>query len=532
MVRWPDFGLPMGSRRAEPPARGNRLFSSFSRRFQDLVVLGSAALAFCVYMATMAPDLTWAHWGADGGDFITAAVTGRVPHSPGFPLYMLLADWFVRLPLGDSPAWRLNLLSALMAAGSTVGLALALLRSGKSPIVALAAALSLACAPLFWSQAVITEVYTTAAFFSAWTLYLWVKVERSQLSDPVSGAESTREAYTCSDALSPRLGGVLDTLFVLKRPCVCAPVRLWFMAGLLWGLGMAVHPTLIFLAPLWVRARGRTLGALALGVLGGLLPYAFFLLCGPWPQPWGDLRTVSGWLEYVSARLYWGYAFGLPLSDWPRRLLSWAALMARQFTPLGAPVLLLGFRELGGRSRHVGWGLLLALGLDTLYALGYDSVDSLVYLVPFLPLWTWGLGEGMAWMGRRGIPPAVWLLVPLLSVLWNGPMISLREDTSAREWAEQVMAQAPPESVLVTHQDGHTFALWYAQEGLGLRPDVWVVDADLWATEPYRAWWSSRTGREVEEIAALAGDRTLCDVTDEGLACSVGATHFPKCVAP
>jgi hypothetical protein len=172
------------------------------------------------------------------------------------------------------------------------------------------------------------------------------------------------------------------------------------------------------------------------------------------------------------------------------------------------------------------------VGLDTLYALGYDSSDSLVYLVSFLPLWAWGLGEGLAWIEQRGIPSALWLLVPLFSVLWNGPTISLRGEMSAHVWAEQVLVQAPPESVLVTHQDGHTFALWYVQEGLGLRPDVWVVDADLWATESYRGWWGMHVGREAEEIATLAGDRPLCDVTNEGVACSVGATHFPKCVAP
>ncbi len=54
-----------------------------------------------VYGMTLAPGLTWANSGADGGDLITAAATGGVPHPTGYPVYLLLgtslsipADWF------------------------------------------------------------------------------------------------------------------------------------------------------------------------------------------------------------------------------------------------------------------------------------------------------------------------------------------------------------------------------------------------------------------------------------------------------
>ena len=39
---------------------------------------------------TAAPGLTWAHFGADGGDLLAAAAVHGIPHPPGYPLYLLL----------------------------------------------------------------------------------------------------------------------------------------------------------------------------------------------------------------------------------------------------------------------------------------------------------------------------------------------------------------------------------------------------------------------------------------------------------
>jgi len=69
-------------------------------------------LLMAVYLASMAPGLTWANYGADGGDLITAAATGGVAHPTGYPLYLIFARLFQLLPIG-SLAFRTNLMSAL-----------------------------------------------------------------------------------------------------------------------------------------------------------------------------------------------------------------------------------------------------------------------------------------------------------------------------------------------------------------------------------------------------------------------------------
>ena len=472
------------------------------------IPLIAGVVAFLGYLLTMAPSLTWAHWGADGGDFITAAVTGRMPHPPGFPLYVTLARVFVLLPFRD-PAWRLNLLSVVMSVGTVTLTVLTLQHQEKSPWIMLAAALTLAFAPLLWSQALITEVYATAAFFAAWANHE-LRIMNYEL-----------RVTSCE-------------LRVVNRR--------WVLAGIMCGLGMSVHPTLVLLMPLWAvyvlcggkravpNAQLRTpvyrllfaVYLFGLGVVVGLLPYALLPLLGPWPQPWGDMRTFAGWWDVVRARLYWGYAFGWPLADWPARLAAWAALLARQFTPVGGALVLLG-GWLGWQERQSRWavvGLLVAGGLLSVFAIGYGTSDSLLYLLPLLPLLVPLLGAGMRWLVDKGVPAWATLALPLVLLAWNWQAVDLHRDDEAVLWYNRVLEATPVDAVLITTQgDPYTFALWYAQDAAGLRPDVLVIDGNLWWRESYQQYVFKQTGRAVAAPEDYAAGRPLCRIVGEGVAC-------------
>lgn len=417
-----------------------------------------------VYLLTMPPSITWAHWGADGGDLATAVTRGRLPHPPGFPTYLLLGAASMWLPWGDS-AWRLNLLSALSAAGAAVLTATAVRWLSLSTIASVIAGLCLGLAPLFWSQALIAEVYAPAALLSA------------------------------------------AVLFLASRP---APD---WLRGLLWGLGTGVHPTLLFLAPLVVGNHGLKdvstftrvhlrpvlFALLTAGVLYGPVLLAW----GMAPSPWADFSTPAGWWAYVSGRLYHGYLFGLPLAFWPRRLLAWVGLLARQFTPIGALLALWGWMRLWRDNRRLALATALSFGLFTFYAIGYNTTDSLVYLTPALPLMALWLGTGLDGLLRgmrcrlsRLYPYTVscfLLLLALRTVLLWGQM-DVHRDRSAISWALDTLRAAPPDAILLTVQDGATFALWYVQEVLNERPDVRIVDQDLLGHAPYRRFLSVEWG--------------------------------------
>jgi hypothetical protein len=136
----------------------------------------TAGFSILVYLLTMERDLTWANWGGDGGELITAAVTWGVPHPPGYPTYVLLGNLFGRLPFG-TVAFRFHLLSAL---GTAVGAAYVtatvyrlgtektgrwnrgwLLKGGGvwRSLTAVSAGLTFSFGALVWSQAIIAEVY-------------------------------------------------------------------------------------------------------------------------------------------------------------------------------------------------------------------------------------------------------------------------------------------------------------------------------------------------------------------------------------
>jgi hypothetical protein len=187
-------------------------------------------------------------------------------------------------------------------------------------------------------------------------------------------------------------------------------------------------------------------------------------------------------------------------------------VLARQFTPVGAVVALLGVQQ-RWKERAVGEGL--ALLLISVYAIGYNTTDSLVYLTPFLPVFALWLGDGITVLAERNIPSTVGVLIPVTLLLVNWAAMDLSGEHTPRRWAEQILTEAPAEAVLVTSQDAHTFTLWYAQEVVGLRPDVVILDRDLWAQAFYRTFLEDNYNR----VISAPGASGQCDVTEAGVRC-------------
>ncbi|MEL7236793.1 MAG: DUF2723 domain-containing protein, partial [Chloroflexota bacterium] len=76
-----------------------------------------------ILLITVAPTIHAYH--LDSAEFVIGAHTLGIVHSPGYPLYLMIAKGFTWLPFG-SIALRVNLLSALALAGTTPFLYLAL----------------------------------------------------------------------------------------------------------------------------------------------------------------------------------------------------------------------------------------------------------------------------------------------------------------------------------------------------------------------------------------------------------------------
>jgi hypothetical protein len=152
-----------------------------------LLALVAGLMAGVVYGRGAAPGVLT----GDSGELQFAAWLAGLSHPTGYPLYLILGwTWSHGLAgLGlASPAQAMTLLSVLfgaLAVALTYLLAMALLAQSRpggrsvgpvERIAALVAALTFAFTPTFWSQAVVTEVYTLHAALVAallWLALLW-----------------------------------------------------------------------------------------------------------------------------------------------------------------------------------------------------------------------------------------------------------------------------------------------------------------------------------------------------------------------
>ncbi len=430
-------------------------------------------LTLAVYWITLAPTITWGHDGTDGGDFITAVHTLGIAHPPGYPAYILIGQLFSLLPWEDI-AYKLNLMSAVFSALAVALIYLVAVELGPLSesshrltvlIPPLVAALYLAFSPVFWSQAVITEVHGLNAFFMALILWLLVRWRRSQT----------------------------PTLLILL--------------GFVYGLSLGNHLTMALLMPsvalfVWRERRPlrwTLLGAVALSLLLGLSVYLYLPLRAAQNPPlnWGNPQTPRQFLWLVSAALYRQFVFALPWSQVPARLSAWANLLIRQFGLWGLLLGLVGVWYLQYRDRSFSYLSWLAFILYTIYAMGYNTSDSYLYLIPtfmFFALW---LGGGInvvlsyladVWPKTRAV---VWigyglaLAIPLTSLGANFGDMDLSQDRTAYDFGREIIDALPAEAVAITNNDQYIFTLWYFQYAVTGRVDLAILDEALL---PYR-WY-------------------------------------------
>src|SRR5438105_3025287 len=119
-----------------------------------------AVALFALYAATAPRTVAL----EDDGLFILSSYFLGIEHPPGYPLFTLIGHLFTYLPFG-AVAYRVHLASALFGAltGGAAWLCARALIGARLP--AYLAAFALGVSPVFWSQAIIAEVYTLNTFF-------------------------------------------------------------------------------------------------------------------------------------------------------------------------------------------------------------------------------------------------------------------------------------------------------------------------------------------------------------------------------
>lgn len=391
-----------------------------------------AGVAFAIYALSGARDITLAHYGFDGGELITATVTGGIPHPTGYPLYVWLNRWLAWVPVSPV-AYRFNLFSALttaLAAGVVAATSCRQPLTRRRRLGAIAAGLTVAFTPSIWQQATIAEVYGLNLLCVS--ALLW-------------SLENTRDRA---------------------------------VAGWLWGISITTHLTSLLLFPLIARHVWRGVPGdgwrCAGGVTLGLLP----TLALPWlaspeaPVSWGNPETFTGWWAIVSGAQYRANVLAVhPLS----RLGPMASFMGAQFAWVG-------WIALAWALRHRSTWLEATVSLVFIgYAMTYAAVDYTVFALPALLL----LGRALPLAFEQR--PGVALVLPFLLIALNFVPIARTNAYTVRQAILPTLSTAPEDAVVITPGDGTTGILWYLQHVEGVRADVCLVDYNLFQFDWYRA---------------------------------------------
>ncbi len=457
-------------------------------------VLGAIVLMalvfFALYVLTLAPDLL----PADNGEFQVVATNLGIAHPPGFPLYTVIAHMMTRLPIGATPAYRVNLLSALTSTLTLAAVYGALFLLTRRHLAALIGVVALGTATTFWAQATTANIRSLSAFFAALMLLTLLGFYRAMQT-----ARSEQD-----------------------RRLVNRYLILW---ALIAGLGVAHHASLAFMAlialffilitdPSLARTPRRWWLPL-LALLIGLLPLLYLPLRaasgarGASPE----LATWSGFLEHVLALGFRGdlFVYLQPMLLW-ERIKIMGNVLTFQFDPLLLLGMLLGLLLLLLRDWRVALLLGGSFALHTFVTATYRAPQTVEYMLPaYIPLAIL-LGAALGappsswdrWQVKgvhlpiREILAAILLLVGLRQLVINFPSYSgLHQDSTARDYAQTLLEKAPPGSVILA--DWHWVTpLWYLQEVEGRRTDV-SVRFVFPAGEPYGQTWARRIGEELAQ---------------------------------
>jgi hypothetical protein len=190
-------------------------------------------------------------------------------------------------------------------------------------------------------------------------------------------------------------------------------------------------------------------------------------------------------------------------------------IMTFQFAPLLPAAMLVGLLLLVWRDRPPALLLGGTFAVYVFVAATYRAPQTVEYMLPaYIPA-ALALAYAVARLpdalpNWRGVGPVLAVLVAALALAATWGQVTghataagaNHEATDARDTAGRLLAEAPPDSVILAHWHWAT-PLWYLQEVEGQRPDV-AVRFVFPTGEPYDTTWARRTGEAFAEGRPVA----------------------------
>ena len=274
----------------------------------------SGLIAFVVYLLTVSHSVT----ALDSGELATVQAILGIAHPPGYPLFTILGYLFLKIPLGLTEIYQLNILCSLWCAGAVIFFThttklildnLEKLRTAKKSeisnkifnmidsedaeltkyIVSIISGLFFAFSLILWSQSTSVEVYSLQLFLFSVVIFLFFRIYFY---------ENDNERL-----LSKNNKG-------------------WIAIGILLGFGFSNHlmtfyllPALLFLYFNKYRLTKKSVTRLAIVatitiiVAAGLYSYLIIRSAQQPELNWGDPNSISKAIDHISAKYYEGKFF-------------------------------------------------------------------------------------------------------------------------------------------------------------------------------------------------------------------------------
>jgi hypothetical protein len=528
-----------------------------------------ALAALGLYLSTLAPTVL----EADGGEFQFVPWLPGIAHPTGYPLYILLGwFWTHLLPIGEV-AWRMNLLSAVLAAvavGLTYAVARQLLNAAlpDTPlparvIAAVIASATFAVSHTFWSQAIIAEVYSLHALFVV--AIVWLALSCVIPSNSSEAREAVGISHFARNDMSVKL------------------------LALTFGLSLTHHRTIVLLLPalalfLLPRDRrpetgetimdghrspvaGRSWLTHAALLVAPLLLYLYLPLIAP-STPYATLtlsETQTLTLYDHSFQGFWHHIMGTVFSGElkptaagvDRLWLTWQ-LLRQQVGWVGTILALAGLITLWQRRRIdllllTGVGFLTFVAFNLIYFIGFLFVlfiPALLFVSLLIGIGSLGVANWLARGFVRGKTghvnanlafgsieqrlghqiyqfititlTAIFLLLPLVLGVTRQVEISQKNNVAARERWQAILAEPIPEgAVLLSNDRNEMMPLWYYQYVEGRRPDLLglfplIVPDPAYANVGRVLDQALASGRPVYLIKPMDGLQVKADLTPAG----------------
>lgn len=305
-----------------------------------------------VLLLCAAPSPTWMNTDSDGIHYTYASQYLYPSHKASAPLYLLLGNLFLRIPIGTE-FWRMALISVISGTIASLFILLIIKHKTNNKWYSIIGALIYGGSALAISQNTIVETY------------------------PLVVAVCLGVYYFC-----------------LKQK--------WLTASILIGVAGAIHPTaMLVIIPMLIAYRKELITWRRLGVMACFtLFYLYVPLTNRPPYMWFPSNKVGGILGFVkdsidTATMLTGK---LAIYDLPKRILDTGGLILLNFAVIGVVPLIYAFKTGKGWYKSL---LFWLIAIPTIYYISDIAPETYVYIQPSIAFGAIAVGIGLSKLNKK-----------------------------------------------------------------------------------------------------------------------------------